>query len=345
MKKIIALFVSVVVCANILIGCDSKLYITTGLKDDELFKISGEECHLSEALLVLMTEKSRYEEELGAGIWQAAAGGTQENLAEEIKKNVKNEMIELKLIELFAENQGITVTEEEQKNLENAAKEYMATLTEEQISLLGVTAEDVESLYTSFYKAEKVYNKLTSDVKVEISDEEARVVEINYIFIATCKLDDENNKIQYTEEELEVANNKLAKVQELLDIGSDFVTVARQYSDSDVYSKIFARGETVEAFENISFALEEGETSDAVKTDDGYYFIYCVSDYLKEETNAKKLEKENDIQNAAYEELYNPYKSEQTLEFNDDIWEEIKFENYTLIDTMDLYTIYNNYMH
>ncbi len=344
MRKIVGLLICIVMCTTLLVGCDEKIYITTGLKNSEIFKISGDECRLSEMLLVLMTEKNRYETELGDGIWQSAAENAELTLEDEIKQKVKNELIELKLIEGFADTQKIELTEEEKKSIKIAATEYMLTLTDEQKELMGVTTADVESLYTSFYKSEKVYNKFTSNVDIEISDEEARVIKVNYIFIATCRLDDQNNKIQYTEEELATANAKKEQVQELIDKGNDFITLANQYSDSKSVSRTFARGEMVEAFEKVAFELQVGQTSQAVETDDGYYFIYCVSDYLKEETELKKIDKEKDILKAEYYKVYNPYKAEQTLEFNDKVWDEIRLSNYTTVDTKELYSIYNKHM-
>lgn len=343
-KRFLAVLLGIFVSALMLAGCDKKIYITTGLKDTELFKLSGEACRLSEVLLVLMTEKSRYEEELGSDIWVSENWNIDITLEDEIKQKVKNEMVELKSIARFADNQKLALSEDEKTAISNAAAEFYATFSDEQKELLGVTLEDIESLYTSFYKAEKVYEKLTADAEAEVSDEAARVIEVNYIFIATCKLDENNNKIQYTEEELAAANEKLTKVQEALSIGSDFKSLAEQYSDSTEYSRKFARGEMLESIEKVAFELKDGEISEAIQTDDGYYFLYCVSDYLKTETEVKKAEMENDIRKEAYNSIYTPFKSEQTLEFNSDRWEDIKLSDYEAVDTTELYSIYNKWM-
>lgn len=325
-------------------GCDKKIYITTGLKDSEIFKISGEASRLSEVMLVLMTEKSRYEAELGTDIWNTMAESIGITLEDEIKHNVKNEMTELKIIAQFAKEQGIELSKEETESIKSAATEYFATLNEEQQKLLEVTVEDVQSLYTSFYMADKVYEKLTADAKVEVSDEEARVIEVNYIFVATCRLDENGNKIAFTEDEMKLAEEKLANLQSLLEVGNDFMVLAEQYSDSKSYNRIFARGEMVENFEIAAFNLSVGEISGAVKTDDGYYFIQCVSDYLKNETDAKKIEMENNIRKQAYLDVYEPFKAEQTFEFNDDVWNRIMLADYQVVKTTELYTIYNKWM-
>ena len=345
MKRLLLVLITVVVmCMTAFTGCSEDIYITTGLKESEIFKISGKECRLAEMLLVLMTEKSRYEMELGDGIWNSSAQNLQMTLEDEIKHKVKNELIELKLIDNFADKQEVVVTSDEKDKIKLAANEFMLSLTAEQKKLLGVEAKDVEGLYTSFLKAEKVYRELTEDIDIEISDEEARVIEVNYIFIATCRLDEDNKKIQFVGAEREEAMSKMEQVKELLAQGNDFVTVAQHHSDSNVYNRKFARGEMVDDFERAAYNLKVGEISEPVATDDGYYFIYCVSDYLKDETNIKKVEMENAIRKSAYEEIYNPYKTEQTLEFNDKVWEKIELSEYSAVYTTDLYSIYNKHM-
>lgn len=343
-KKVLSLLICVMLIVSGLCACDKKIYITTGLKDTEIFKISGEACRLSEILMVLMTEKSRYETDLGKGIWSATGADENHTLEDQIKEKVKNEMAELKSIDAFADKQKIALSDDEKKALDGAAKEYFATLTEEAKELLGITVDDVKNLYTSFYKVEKVYDKLTADVQVEISDEEARVIEVNYIFIATCRLDENNNKIQYSENELNAATDKIENVRKLLDVGTDFVTLAEEYSDSDKYNRIFARGQMIEAFEESAFKLQQGQISEAVETEDGYYIIQCVSDYLVNETAMNKADMEDEVKKISYEESYEPFKKEQTFEFNDKIWEDVKLENYSGVNTVSLYDIYNKWM-
>lgn len=343
-RKVLALGLCIIMMLLSLCACDKKIFITVGLKDTEIFKLSGEACTMSEMMLVLMTEKSRYESDLGEGIWLSEGSSDATTLEDDIKQKVKNEMVELKTIVAFADNQKIQLTEEEKLSITAAATEYMATLNDEAIAAMNVSLADVESLYTSFYKVEKVYNKITDGVEVEISDEEARVIEVNYIFIATCRLDADNQKIELSENELAAADAKVATVKSLIEKGSDFLSIAKEYSDSAEYQRVFSRGQLLEAIENVAFDLEIGETSDAISTDDGYYFIKCIDDYLEAETASNKEQMEDDIKKTTYDELYNPFKAEQTLEFNKKIWDNLKLSDYSDIDTLALYETYNKYM-
>ena len=343
-KKLIALSLGIMMMILSLCACDKKIFITVGLKDSEIFKLSGEPCTMAEMMLVLMTEKSRYEADLGEGIWLAGGATEGATLEDDIKQKVKNEMVELKTIDAFARKQKIELSDEEKANIKSAAKEYMDSLSEETVQGMNVTLKDVESLYTSFYMVEKVYEKITADVSVEISDEEARVIEVNYIFIATCRLDADNQKIEFSENELAQAKAKSEDVQALIEKGSDFAVLAEQYSDSTSYSRVFGRGEMIEAFEEAAFKLEAGQTSEVIETEDGYYYIKCIDDYLEDETAAKKAKMADDVKKTAYDDLYNPFKEKQTLEFNNKIWNSLYLKDYGEISTLTLYEIYNKYM-
>ena len=183
-RKIFAICVCFVIVLSTLFGCNKKIYITTGLKQDEIFKLSGEPCRLAEVLLVLMTEKSRYEKDLGKDIWSYRVDDESKNLEEEIKSKVKSQMAELKTVELLAKNNKIQLSDTEKEKIASASKEFINLLSDETKKKLSLKENDVNSLYTSFYMADKVYDKLTGNVKPEVSDEEARVIQIRYLYIS-----------------------------------------------------------------------------------------------------------------------------------------------------------------
>lgn len=59
-------------------------------------------------------------------------------------------------------------------------------------------------------------------------------------------------------------------------------------------------------FENAAFAMKTGELSQIIQAPEGYYIIYCVSDYEQELTAKKKEEiiaaKQKEIFEAQYKE-------------------------------------------
>lgn len=344
LKKIIVVLMCIAAFTGLLCGCDKKIYITTGLKDSEIFKLSGQPCRLSEMLLVLMTEKNRYEADLGNGIWLYEGSEEGRSIQEEIKTKVKSQLAQLKTIELMAEKEEILLSDTEKMALESAAKEYFTSLSEDTVKLLQVTEDDVLSLYTSFYMADKVYEKLTIDVNVEVSDEEARVIEFKYILFATCKLNEAGDKVPVDEQEKKSAYTKAQEALELLNSGSDFATIANKYSDSNDTGGYLSRGEVQESIEEAVYKLKTGEISSIIEAEDGYYILMCVSDYLEAETIENKARLMEQYKKKAYDDIYVPFEADQTFEFNNKVWDEIDLKDYSEVTTSTLYNVYNKWV-
>ena len=330
LKKIYVYILSIALFASLLCGCNKKVYITTGLKSDEIFKLSGEACSLGQMMLVLMTEKNRYEEDFGNDIWSYENKNLDVNLEEQIKDKVKKQVSELKTIELFAKENKIQFSDDEVELIKKAAKKYFDSLSKEEIELLKLKEIDVEKLYSSFYYADKVYSKLTKDISLEVSDEEARVIKCKYVFINASE-----NKEQ--------AKLKAEEVKKLLLDGNDFNSVAKKYSDGENNQVQLSRDSVTEEFADKLFALAKGEFTNIIENQDGYYIFLCVEDYLQAETEANKLTIAENYKREKYEKLYKPFEAEQTFEFNDKVWDKVKLDDYSEVVTQSLYDVYNEY--
>ena len=322
MKKRIAICI-IIIC--ILSGCNKDIKITTGLSKNEIFKISGEPEELAEIMLVLMNEKNKYETHLGADIWTRAFEDT--NLEAEIKDKLKNQMIELCAISLMAENEDIRLNDSEKDTLEQAAAQYFGSLSDIEKELLDVTEEDVFHLYQKMYLTDKYFDSVTKEDR-EISDEEAKVIEVMYI-------------TRYDEERITQIREKAQSVLDRVNQGEDFQSLAASESDDTEYKSVFGRGVMEENFEIAAFGLTDGQISNLVETEDGYYIIKCIHDYLEMETAENKKNLEDKYKADKFKEIYEPFLEKQTLEFNNKVWQEISIQEYSECVSTDLYDVYN----
>ncbi len=304
----------------VLIGCGKNVRVTTGFDKDVIYKISNKECKLSEILLVLANEKNKYEASIGSGIWDITNEGI--GMEENVKSLVKKQMTELETISLFAEYKGIELSREEENAIKVLAETYFATLSEEEIELLSVSVDDVINLYTKFLLSEKVYNYVSKNVSVEVSDEEARVIKVMYIL-----------KKDYAE-----AQSLLEQVNS----GTDFYSLAQKNSEDTNLIYEFGRGQVYEEFENAAFSLIANENSQIVETQNGYYIIKCVEDYIVDKTQQNKEAIIEEYKNKFFLKEYEPFLEKQTLIFNNKVWDEISIKDYEKVKTDSLYSIYEN---
>lgn len=336
MKKRTAICIIVIIC--ILSGCNKDIKITTGLSRDEIFKISGKSEELAEVMLVLMNEKNKYEAHLGEDIWTRTFEDT--SLEAEIKDRVKNQMIELCAISIMAENENISLNDSEKEMLEQAASEYFETLSDTEKQLLGVTEANVFHLYEKMYLTDKYYDSVTKEDR-EISDEEAKVIEVMYIYFQIGNKDIYGTVTRYDEERISQIKDKAQSVLDRVNQGGDFQSLAALESDDSEYKSVFGRGVMEESFETAAFMLADGETTGLVETEDGYYIIKCTHDYLEAETAENKKNLEDKYKSDKFKEIYEPFLEKQTLEFNNKVWQEISIQEYTEYVSTSLYDVYN----
>lgn len=338
-KKIINIILIVMLAIN-LVGCNGKVFLTTGLDSDQLLKVSGNVVPMSVGKLVLATEMNRYTKDLGEDIWDTQYEDT--TLGEYLVDNVSRQLAELKAISMLAKDKNISLTSAEGEKIDAAAEAYYKTLSHEYIEKLGITQSDIRELYREFMISEKLYQMVCDSVSVEISDEEARVIKVQYIFVKTYYPNEEGNMVEYTSDGKVAAKNRIIEAQGKLNAGNDFAMVAEEYSDDAVYEYEFGRGIMEEAFEEAAFSLEQNELSDIVYADNGYYLIKCVNyyDQLKTEENKKQLLMK--YKNQAFLDIYEPYLKAQSLEFNDNFGENYA-DDLSQING-NLYEIYSEFM-
>lgn len=281
-KQVMILFMT----ALLLTGCGKDIKLTTGLAKNEIFKIQGETEELAEVTLVLVNEKNSYENSLGQDIWNRTFDGI--SLENEIKEKVKKQLIELFVIHQMAKKDGMTLSDGDKEQIGQAADTYFAEIPDEERQKLGITRDIVYHFYEKLYLTDLYYEKKTKDEGKEISDEDARVIKVMYIYFKTGEKDIYGNVSPYEESKVAAIKDKALDILDKVNQGGDFQSLAAEYSDSSQYQSVFGRGTMQESFEEAAFSLTSGQSSGLVEAEDGYYIIKCVNDYLEKETEENK---------------------------------------------------------
>lgn len=323
-KKAAALLLLLLICAGCLTGCggNTKLVFTTGLSGNQLFKIGSAECELPEAMIYLTTFYNQYADSYGVEMWNHDFGGI--SLEEDVKEVVLSKLVQIKIMNLMAQERGISLTAEEKAKVLAAAEAYDERLGEPLKEKEGITGKVIERVFTEYALANKVYETITGSEDMEISDDEARTVTVQMITLPTL--------------------DKAADILKRVRMGADFETAAAQAGAPKAVMKNIARGEVEPELEELLFSLDEGAVSEVAETSDGYVIVKCFSTMDYEATQANKLALAQKRKSEAFSDAYREIAGNTYFQFRDRLWEKVSMNEEIHRTEADFFAVYKNYV-
>jgi len=310
-------FLAVLALIALLTGCKADIPIVSEIAETKAYT-------LPQSMIILATERNRYQTIYTSQIWGIDLPGDQ-NFEIYLVDQVKEFLQEMKMMNLLAEDKGVTLTSGEKEAVRKASAEYFESLTKEDITYMKVTEEDVKTMYEQYYLSNKVVTELTKDMNLEISDSEAKVIIIDQIVL----------------KDKEQADHvlSLATVE-----GTDFSALAREYSIEETMERHIGRGEVSKPYEEAAFALLAEEISPVVEDKGKYYIIKCVNDYDETATQERKSGLYRTRKKEAFDQIYNKYKEEHPVTFSNEIWKDVKFSKEDKTTTTNFFEIYKKYV-
>ncbi len=316
--------------------------LTTGFAKNELFKLEDQNCYLPEVLVYLSDMQNGYERIYGEEIW--GTSGDDGPLYVSVKDNALALISQIKAMNILASEKGIALSEEEEADAEKAAEEYTATLTDKASGELGINKDLVLKMYREYALAHKYYREIIKDISLEISDDEARTITVEHIFIRTAETDENGNRVEYDATKRQDALRRAEEVHRLACDGEhDFSELSLIYSDGELGEFSFSKGDTDPVFEAAAFNLGSGEISDIIRTADGYHIIKCISTFNREQTDLNKLKISQEKKEQVFGEEYDSYARTLTTYFNDELWETVGDEPSEDINSQNFFEIYYKY--
>lgn len=300
----------------LLTGCssDKKVIITTGFKADEIMRIGNESCSTGEALLYLSDTKREYTEVYGSGIWSVSTNGVY--VGDDIKDMVLNRIIKIKIMNLMAADLNIELEHEAKKLVEGDAKNYYDSMKSLDSNLAKeISLADVKEYFLNKAIAELLYQELTNDVNVEISDDEARTVVIKLIHIGYGAND--TDKVDAYEK----ASQAIGQLTE----GASFEKMIAEYSDMPEETLYYQKGDMDVSLESSAFELGKDEFSSILEGQDGYYILYCVNPNDLSVTDITKSEIINGRKVEAFNKKYQDYYAGVQYFINEELWDSLEY--------------------
>lgn len=286
-----------------------------------VFQINDYKCSLKLAKLYLCNYRNLYGSAYGMDLWQYDFG--EESLEQYVKDVTIQELSRIACMDLLAEEQEMRLTDAESDLAKKAAKEYFASLSDAEKSYMDVHESDIQEAYASYALAEKLYRTLTEGVDEEVSDDEARVIRVQQIYVTDAGIAKE--------------------VQKKLKDGEDFAAVAGTYNEKSKIETTVARGDYPQDVENIAFNLDNDTCSEMIETEDGFYFIKCLNKLEEQLTEENKSNIRIKREKEQFEDAYQSFVDSAAFEMNDSLWKEITLEDTSDITTDSFFDVYDKY--
>jgi peptidyl-prolyl cis-trans isomerase C len=207
---------------------------------------------------------------------------------EGIKKEILDNMIKLELLFQESQNNGIKVEKEAVDSQMKLLKQKFSNDTEFKNFLSELNLSE-NALKLKIKKGIAIQKLIETQIaqKIKISDEESKVyydthqnlfkqpeqIKASHILIKVEPGADEMKKSE--------AKQKIKNIQQKLNKGEDFATLAKEFSEGPSKKNggdlsYFQRGQMVKPFEDVAFALKTEEVSDIVETQFGYHIIKVI---------------------------------------------------------------------
>ena len=305
--KRIKLMVLLVASMLLLCGCkigNTEIVYLQNIWPNQVFKIDDEVCSKKEARVYLVNYRNIYGASYGVDLWQQDSN--EESLETYIKEKALTQMARIKCMNGLAKEKDISLSGEEKKKAAKAAETYYKSLSKEERKYLDVKQSDIEDMYQEYLLAAKVYQSLTDKVDTEISDDEARVMEVMRIFVSDEK--------------------KAEEIKARLQNGEDFAALAGSYNEKGSIQTSFGREDVPEEVAEEAFELDNDQITDAIKTDEGYYFIKCMNKYNRKLTDENKETLLEERKQEAFNKEYHAYMESVSKVLNQRLWEKTKVD-------------------
>ena len=257
-----------------------------------------------EVYIYVRTLKERYESQYGEDVWELyipeSVGDEEITMVDLTKQQVVEEIVKVKTLVAQADDYSVSLTEEEQAKLEEAANEFYDGLTDDDIEAMELNEEKILRVMTENEIANRVEEKLLEDNPIEISDEQARMTTF-YDMYFNCYTIDENGVVTpFTEEEKAIQyENALSACSTLatatIDENKDaenIANLAEYYKLTQAKEYTLSPEEILETYGenvyNLLYSMEDGNYSTVIESEYGYHVFQMIARTDQKATQNRK---------------------------------------------------------
>ncbi len=315
-RGIIAAISMLLSCVLLLSGCSR---LTEGMlkQENELYT-------QGQIRLIAATERNRYQNLYTGQLWSVTADGQGNTFEALLKNQISQFLEELAVVDQMADEQGIQLTSQEEDDINNLSEEYYAGLSKEDLSYMQVSKDEVLDLYRKYYRADKTVSQMTESKNLEVSDAEAKVIQVERI---------ETDSQEKAEGLLSQVNEEKA----------DFTAIAEKNSLNSQIKFSLEWDADLKEPDKSAFALEENEISGIIENGGRFYIQKCTNAYDQQATALRKEQLAQKKKTEAFQEIYLPYQEKYRIRLNGDMWKNIDFSAGEGCESDNFFSLYHSY--
>lgn len=247
---------------------------------------------------------------------------------EQSMKTTTLELLEkMCIMEDHMEDYDVSISDEEKKKIEEAAGKFVEANGEEVREVVSGDQKNVERLLTLMTIQKKVYDEVVATADMEVSDEEAKQGNMQYVLFSFQKTNEDGTTTALTDEEKEELQKTAENFAKDAKKAKDFEKFAEK-EGQEVKDVSFDKSSTAPSEDVIKALFEAGvgNVTDAVKADNGYYVARYETDFDKEATESKKEEIVEQRKKDKFTEVYDGWKKDAKITEHEKLLKKIDFD-------------------
>lgn len=249
---------------------------------------------------------------------------------ESIKDNIMENLENMYIIAQHADDYEVSLTEEEEQAISDAAEQFSADNTDEAKEAVSGYKKDIEKYLELATIQSKMDSKMKEGVDEEVSDEEAAQKSMQYVFFSYTSTDEESGEVtDLTDAEKESLKTTAQTLADRTAGGEDMETVAAELG-AEVQTATFD-GESTSPNTDLVAAADalenEGDVTDVVETDNGLYVARLTSLLDREATDTEKENIVEERRQEQYDSLLEEWRDGTEIDVKEKVWRKVDFED------------------
>ena len=244
------------------------------------------------------------------------------SLQQEVSSSLSDYIVEMNIISKEAKSQNIALTDDEREEMYEKADELNASISTEDKEKYSIGVQKIQEIMEENLLAQKLYLSVTDGVGEDISEDDVRVANIEYIKVMTHDTDKNGTAIDLSDADEDAAYKKMQGYKKKIDKGFDFLQLARMSSDSaDVKASIYKGYSGLsEGVVNAAMDLKKGEISQIIEDDTGFYLIRCSNNYDEDLSAERKKQMAEELKEESFKKAYGEWSKDVEVMLNDEFW-------------------------